>query len=123
MTKPSRLKTSLPALVPFLVLALASCGEGLGDSTGSTCPPDSMLTYENFGQAFMQSHCTSCHGSSGPESPALSSLEQVRGSLGDVDRAAAAGPSAVNTYMPEGGSVTEAERRELGEWLACGALE
>ena len=40
-----------------------------------------------------------------------------------ANRAAAAGPKAVNTYMPDGASVDEAERRKLGEWLACGAPE
>ena len=84
-------------------------------------PPTPTLTYANFGQAFMQSHCLACHSASGPESPKLDTLAQVQAAAGDIDRAAAAGPSAVNTYMPEGSSVDEAERRKLGEWLACGA--
>lgn len=101
----------------------AACGSGLGDSTGSTCPTDSTLTYANFGQAFMQSYCLACHSDSGPESPKFSTLSEIQGHIGDIDRAAAAGPNTVNTYMPEGASVPEAERRKLGEWLACGAPE
>jgi mono/diheme cytochrome c family protein len=100
---------------------LAACGSGPGDSTGSTCPTDSALTYTNFGQAFMQSHCLACHSATGPQSPKLDTLAQVLAAKGDVDRSAAAGPNAVNTYMPEGAAVDEAERRKLGEWLACGA--
>jgi uncharacterized membrane protein len=105
----------------FLAASVSACGSGPGDSTGSTCPPTPTLTYANFGQAFMQSHCLACHSASGPESPKLDTLAQVQAAAGDIDRAAAAGPNAVNTYMPEGSSVDEAERRKLGEWLACGA--
>ena len=109
--------------VSLLLVAagLSACGGGPGDSTGSTCPTDSALTYTNFGQAFMQSHCLACHSATGPESPKLDTLAQVQAAAGDIDRSAAAGPNAVNTYMPDGASVDEAERRKLGEWLACGA--
>ena len=123
MTKRFRLEAAKLFFVSLTLLALAGCGEGLGDATGSTCTPDSTLTSQSFGQAFMQSQCLSCHGPNGPESPSLSSLEQVQSNLSNIDRAAAAGPNGVNTFMPEGGSVTEAERRQLGEWLACGARE
>jgi hypothetical protein len=53
----------------------------------------------------------------------LSTLDQIRTNKDVIDRSAAAGPNAVNTYMPDGASVPEAERRQLGEWLACGAPE
>jgi hypothetical protein len=114
------------ALLTLALVAAAlggACGSGLGDSTGSTCPTDSTLTYANFGQNFMQTYCLACHADNGPESPKLSTLAEIQGHMSDVDRAAAAGPNTVNTYMPEGGSVPEAERRKLGEWLACGAPE
>jgi hypothetical protein len=53
----------------------------------------------------------------------MDTVAQIRAASGDIDRSAAAGPNAVNTFMPEGSSVDEAERRKLGEWLACGAPE
>jgi hypothetical protein len=112
---------ALPLLIALV--ATPACGDDLGDATGSPCPTDSTLTYANFGEAFMKTHCVSCHGSGGPESPSLATLEQIRAHADAVDRAAAAGPNGVNTFMPEGGSVAEAERRKLGEWLACGAPE
>jgi len=71
----------------------------------------------------MQDHCLACHSATGPESPKFDAITEIRAASGDIDRAAAAGPNAVNTYMPESGSVAEAERRKLGEWLACGAPE
>ncbi len=104
--------------------ALGACGSGPGDSTGSTCPQGgTTLTYANFGQTFMQQHCLACHSAAGPESPKLDTVEQIRAKAGDIDKSAAAGPNAVNTYMPESGSVPEEDRRKLGEWLACGAPE
>ena len=119
MMQPQHIRFALALMVG--ALGLAACGDDLGDPTGSTCPADSTLTYDNFGKEFVQSHCLACHSAAGPESPKLDTLDLIRGHASDVDRAAAAGPSAVNTFMPEGSSVDEAERRKLGEWLACGA--
>ena len=107
----------------FVAAALVACGSGLGDATGSTCPTTSTLTYGNFGEAFMADHCLACHSARGPESPKFDTIAEIRAASSDIDRAAAAGPKAVNTYMPDGSSVDEAERRKLGEWLACGAPE
>ncbi len=119
------MSSSVLQIVTLFVAAtgLAACGNGPGGSTGSTCPTDSTLTYSNFGQAFMQAHCLACHSANGPQSPKLDTLPLVQAAKSDVDRSAAAGPNAVNTYMPEGSSVDEADRRKLGEWLACGAPE
>lgn len=111
------------ALTLALSAAVSACGSGPGEATGSTCPSDSTLTFANFGQGFVQQYCVACHGASGPQSPSLSSLQQIQAYRDDIDRSAAAGPNAVNTYMPDGSSVPEAERRKLGEWLACGAPE
>jgi hypothetical protein len=116
-------RTPYLALVLLVAAGLAGCGSGPGDATGSTCPTGSTLTYANFGQAFMESHCLACHSATGPKSPKFDTIAEIRATSADIDRAAAAGPKAVNTYMPEGASVDEAERRKLGEWLACGAPE
>ena len=103
-------------------VSLTACGgDELGDPTGSTCPTDSALTYENFGEEFMRTHCLACHGAKGPESPKFDTLAQIQAKAGDIDRAAASGPKGTNTFMPDGGSVDTAEREKLGEWLACGA--
>jgi mono/diheme cytochrome c family protein len=117
-SKQGRTAMLLAGLAASVVLA---CGSGPGDATGSTCPTTQTLTYENFGQAFMQAHCSACHSANGPESPKLDTVEQIRANKGDIDKSAAAGPNGVNTYMPESGSVSDADRRKLGEWLACGA--
>lgn len=102
-----------------LVLGLIGLGCGSG-STGSTCPTNSTLTYDNFGRQFFASYCDRCHAAG--TRPAYTTLAQIRADAVAIDREAAGGPDAVNTLMPESGTApSEAERRQLGEWLACGA--
>ncbi len=107
------------ALVALAAMA-SGCGDGGSDATGATCPSGSTLTYDTFGRQFFQTHCTSCHGAGG-RSPNFSTVEGIRANRTMVDANAAAGPNGVNTTMPQGGTVAEAERLRLGEWLACGA--
>ena len=119
------------AIAFALALApLASGCDAHGEPTGSTCPQGSTLTYANFGQQFMTNYCTDCHsstktGSARHGAPAFhdyDTVEGVRATIDHVDENAAAGPNAVNTLMPEDDPrPTEQERRQLGEWLACGA--
>ena len=104
----------------FVVFAFGVLGCGGSGASGASCPTGSTLTYDNFGRAFFASYCDSCHVSR--ERPTLSSLGEIRAQRTAIDREAAAGADAVNTTMPEGSNrPTEAERRRLGEWLACGA--
>ena len=103
------------------VIVAAGCGDdpvGLGDPTGSTCPADSTLTWASFGQSFIEDNCARCHDS---ESPRIVTQGDVQANLELIDRAAAAGPDSTNTYMPEDRDLGTAERKKLGEWLACGA--
>jgi uncharacterized membrane protein len=112
-------------------LALAACGGGDDDTvkpTGATCPAGSTLTYENFGQPFMEAYCLHCHSADvpladrmgAPRDVNFDTLEEILLHAADIDRLAAAGPDSVNTYMPKSGDQpSEDERRQLGEWLAC----
>jgi len=105
-------------------VGLGACGsDDEGETTGTSCPDDSTLTYGNFGQVFFQENCLSCHGAGGPQSPKFITVEQIRENASRIDAVAAAGPKGVNTFMPQGGSVPTSEREKLGEWLACGAPE
>jgi len=101
-----------------------------GPSTGSTCPSQQTLTFENFGVPFFETYCTRCHSSelSGSErhgAPAgydWDDIEAVRAYADLIDKMAAAGPDAINTTMPPSSPrPTQTEREELGEWLECGA--
>lgn len=118
-----------------LLVAAGACGdpdgsESEGGPTGSVCPDDSTLTYETFARDFMAQYCTRCHGSGvsgsarngAPSDHDFDTLEGLRATHVDhIDEGAAAGPERVNTGMPPSGPrPSEAERRQLGEWLACG---
>lgn len=110
----------MASVAGIAVLLLAACGQNsLGDPTGATCPTNSTLTYDNFGKAFFATHCLECHATK--EMPRFNSVEEIRSAKDDIDRAAASGPNATNTYMPDEGDVSDADRKKLGEWLACGA--
>lgn len=101
----------------------------VGEATGSTCPTDSTLTYDNFGKEFFASYCLSCHSSKvsgaarlgAPTDHNFDTLQGIQANIDHIDETAAAGPSATNTAMPPSGGPTAEERKKLGEWLACGA--
>jgi len=102
-----------------LFFTAMGCGSGSGGS-GATCPSTSTLTYDNFGRGFFANYCDRCHTNG--ISPTLMTQAQIQAQRTAIDLNAAAGPNGVNTLMPESGTApTEAERRQLGEWLACGA--
>ncbi len=105
-------------------------GGNEGVATESTCPPTSSLTYDTFGRAFMESYCTRCHsstltGDARNDAPAGHDFDTLEGILAvaeHVDQYAAGGPAGINTAMPPTDPrPSEAERRQLGEWLACEA--
>jgi len=120
-------------LVLGLILPLGGCESGAeeeGTPSGAECAADSTLTWDNFGKGFMDSYCVRCHSTTltgsarrgAPNDHNFDSVTLVREEIEHTDEAAAAGPDAVNTDMPIGSPApTEAERRMLGEWLACGA--
>jgi uncharacterized membrane protein len=109
------------------------CGSGEEEgegASGATCPTDSTLTYETFARPFTEQYCTRCHSSAltddarngAPSEYNLDTLAAIRAvGAEEIDEQAAAGPSNVNMVMPPSDPrPTEAERRLLGEWLACG---
>lgn len=124
------MRASGPGVLVALALA-AGCGGS--DSrepmpTGATCPPGSTLSYESFGEPFMEAYCTRCHasdlvGADRNGAPADHNFDSLAGILAEadhIDSYAAAGPDAVNTLMPpDGDAPDDPERVELGEWLAC----
>lgn len=113
----------------LLSVVLAACGSE-GGPTGTVCPQASTLTYDNFGKQFMDTYCIRCHSSAltgndrfgAPRGHDYDTLAGVQAMPEHIDETSAAGPDAVNTAMPPGAPFpSESERRQLGEWLACGA--
>jgi hypothetical protein len=98
--------------------------------TGSTCPPDSTLTYESFGREFFDEYCQTCHASTvrggarqgAPASHTYDTQAMIASAIEEIDLRSAAGPDALNEDMPRSYPVpSQREREQLGEWLACGA--
>ena len=116
------------------VLALAGCGGNpvFGPPTEATCPQGSTLTYENFGKGFMTHYCTKCHSSElkgadrmgAPSFHDFDTVFGIRAVSDHIDETTAAGPAAVNDGMPQSEPFpTLEERKQLGEWIACGMPE
>ncbi len=106
-------------MLKYLTLASMLTFAGCTDDTSIpasevVCPTDSTLTYENFGAAFLQTNCLSCHTSR--EKPALTSQTLVQ-----TNSAKIIAEAVTSSAMPDGGSLTTAQRTQLGQWLACGA--
>jgi uncharacterized membrane protein len=104
----------------------------LGPPTETECPPTSTLTYENFGQGFMQDFCTDCHATTkvgadrngATEDHDFDILAGIRGVALHIDQTAGIGPASANRNMPPADEMeqpTDELRRQLAEWLACGA--
>jgi hypothetical protein len=91
------------------------------------CPPDSALTWENFGQPYVTSWCTSCHSSALDEDHRAQAPADVN--FDDLDAVRAFAPQIwarsgdQNNTMPPAGVAPAVERAQLGEWLACGARQ
>ena len=100
----------------LLALLLSACTAG-SSSTGIenvTCPPDSTLTYANFGQALISSSCLSCH--TNRQRPKLDTQAGIQANTGSIIELA-----VYTDAMPQSGDLPLAQRMQLGEWLACGA--
>ncbi len=127
MAAMNRLCRSLAACT----LLLGACGGAEeGTPSGAECPEESSRTYDSFGKNFLETYCTRCHSTAltgsarngAPNDHNFDSLALVQEQLDHIDSEAAAGPDAVNAEMPIGSPTpTEEERRQLGEWIACGA--
>lgn len=103
-------------------------GVGEGSPTWAVCPTGRELSYTTFGRDFMAKYSTRCHdasktdaaGTGAPPNHNFNTLDGVLAMAEHIDITGAAGPDASNTVMPpDGDRPSEAERRLLGEWLAC----
>src|SRR5439155_13552758 len=103
--------------VPLLgLLLLAACDPTV--PACSTADAGTGLSYANFGQQFLSSYCTQCHGTTLKEKGVdLSTMNGVTSFKGEVINQAGAGAA-----MPPAGvaAPTSTERSQLVEWLSCG---
>lgn len=123
-----------PEVTPIVCLifcAAVGCHSDsiFGPPTESTCPQDSALSYETFGKPFMERYCTDCHSSelrseSRQGAPSFHDFDTLSGTKAvsdHIDQTTAAGPAATNQGMPPRSPYpSQAEREQLGQWIACG---
>jgi uncharacterized membrane protein len=101
-------------LLLFVVACTTGCGAQSTGITESDLTCDTSLTYANFGQAFIETNCGSCHA--GKESPNLSTQAAVKSNSARIlDEA------VYTTAMPQDADLANDERMLLGQWLTCGA--
>lgn len=134
-------RSGLGALL--LALGAGGCGPGNGgdasvdsplhvDASGAVCPPSYTRTWETYGETFFSTYCTRCHSTANVGASArMGAPAGLNWDVHDlvienrelIDHAAAGGPLRVNDFMPFSGEPipSDAERIELGEYLACGA--
>ena len=117
------LPTGLLGFASFCITLFAcSAGDTIDQHP---CPSGGTpLTYENFGQAFMNQWCEPCHAGSAPArngAPPAYTFDTEPEVAHWKDRIFARAADD-NTSMPPGpdGPPSD-ERHKLGDWLACGA--
>jgi uncharacterized membrane protein len=97
-----------------VVACTTACGAQSTGITESDLTCDTSLTYASFGQAFIETNCSSCHA--GKESPNLSTQAAVKSNSSKILQEA-----VYTTAMPDGADLSNDERMLLGQWLTCGA--
>jgi hypothetical protein len=78
---------------------------GTATDSGTVCDPT--LTYANFGAAFLTTRCNSCHGWTHAD------VEADGTGLSSI---------VLGGFMPPGGGgMTQPQRQQFADWVACGA--
>jgi len=108
---------------------LLGCAVSSGTPTGTLCPGESAVSYNDFVADFMGTYCTECHSTSlkpsdrhgAPSDHNFDTRYDVLANAEHIDQRVGAGPDAINTSMPPSGWPTPSveEREKLSEWLAC----
>lgn len=129
MTSSRALQFGLRTWLLSSLALLPGCPEDepAGEPTGAACDP--YLHYQLDIAPLMDRYCTGCHAEDVPlakrnGAPGDHNFDSEQGLLDNADHvaeAAAAGPQASNRSMPPAGfpQPSDAERRLLGQWLAC----
>lgn len=119
--KPRHPKSLAPVVLSF---ALVAC-QGPISIDEHPCPPQgTTLTYENFGKAFVDSRCQSCHASRAFDragAPAEYFFDTREDVLRHRDRIFVRSAASNDSMPPGPDDPSEADRNKLADWLACGA--
>lgn len=110
-----------------LALVLSGCAPK--DTDPPECVHDPVLTYQNFGEGFMQQYCVGCHSSHLPDltlrndAPVGVDFDTYGSVLQWKERIKTRTQYGIETPMPPGGGPREDEYLVLQEWLACDAQD
>ncbi len=92
------------------------------DTDADPCDTAPTLTWDNFGQGFMDSYCQRCHASDATDrngAPTTVIFDTEADVIANEDRIRARALGDSPTMPPEGG-VPDEERALLELWLDCG---
>ena len=99
--------------------------EGESYIEGRDCPPGSLFTWENLGEAIMLNYCVGCHSENLEEGSRANAPLGVDFNTHELTQSwlerIYARSADSNTTMPPIDNMTPDERQDLGDWLACGA--
>jgi uncharacterized membrane protein len=100
---------------------------GGGGNSAFTCPSGgTKLTYDGFGKPFMDKYCQPCHASTSKDrqgAPSKINFDSET-EIASLAQEAYDQAGGTNSEMPPksfGSQPTADERKQLAEWLACGA--
>jgi hypothetical protein len=100
------------------------------------CPPDNTLTWRSFGGGFLLTWCTGCHSSTLAADARQGAPDDINfdshAAFKPHDRlvyeravleahAVATAANASASPMPPAGLPSDADRKRLAQWIACGA--
>ena len=109
-----------------LTLLMTGCGDRAADSGDVAearpewCADAMTVTYDNFGEGFLLTHCAGCHASTAPNrfgAPEEVSFDTEEEARVWKDRIYAA--VFTNETMPPAGGVTEDELTLAEIWIEC----
>ena len=110
----------------ILLTALLGCGLGAQtvDSFDECATREVPLSYANFGEPFLERHCTGCHsshldGERRFDAPMGIDLDSYQAAETYKSRIQARVLDPESPQMPPGGGPTELELVRLQEWLDC----
>ncbi len=107
-----------------LAAALFACSSGDTIDTHPCPQGGTTLTYENFGQAFVDQWCEPCHASSAPSrngAPPNVTFDTHAQVLQWRDRIFARAADNNSSMPPGPDGPPDDDRHKLADWLACGA--
>lgn len=110
-----------------IVILVGLLGACAGEETDPLCEREVPLTYDNWGQGFLDTHCNGCHSSiiaprqrrGAPDTVNFDTYDGVLTFAERIDDRVILAKAEDRSAMPPGGGPTAEELAMLHEWLEC----